>query len=40
MVRAAAPNPLKVVMMRPGLSFAELANLGVRRISVGGASPA
>jgi hypothetical protein len=27
MVRAAAPNPLNVVMMRPGLSIAELANL-------------
>ena len=37
MVRAVAPKPLNVVMMRPGLSVAELAELGVRRISVGGA---
>jgi 2-methylisocitrate lyase-like PEP mutase family enzyme len=37
MVRAVAPKPLNVVMMRPGLSLAELADLGVRRISVGGA---
>jgi 2-methylisocitrate lyase-like PEP mutase family enzyme len=37
MVRAVAPKPLNVVMMRPGLSVAELADLGVRRISVGGA---
>jgi 2-methylisocitrate lyase-like PEP mutase family enzyme len=37
MVRAAAPKPLNVVMMRPGLSLAELADLGVRRVSVGGA---
>jgi 2-methylisocitrate lyase-like PEP mutase family enzyme len=36
-VRAVAPKPLNVVMMRPGLSVAELADLGVRRISVGGA---
>jgi 2-methylisocitrate lyase-like PEP mutase family enzyme len=37
MVRAVAPKPLNIVMMRPGLSVAELADLGVRRISVGGA---
>jgi 2-methylisocitrate lyase-like PEP mutase family enzyme len=37
MVRAVAPKPLNVVMMRAGLSVAELADLGVRRISVGGA---
>jgi 2-methylisocitrate lyase-like PEP mutase family enzyme len=37
LVRAVAPKPLNVVMMRPGLSVAELADLGVRRISVGGA---
>ncbi len=37
MVRAVAPNPLNVLMMRPGLKFSELAELGVRRISVGGA---
>ena len=34
---ALSPEPLNVVMMRPGLSVAELADLGVRRISVGGA---
>ena len=37
LVRAVQPKPLNVVMMRPGLSVAELADLGVRRISVGGA---
>jgi 2-methylisocitrate lyase-like PEP mutase family enzyme len=37
MVRAVAPKPLNVLMMGPGLSVAELADLGVRRISVGGA---
>jgi 2-methylisocitrate lyase-like PEP mutase family enzyme len=37
MVRAVAPKPVNVLMMRPGLSVAELADLGVRRISVGGA---
>lgn len=37
LVRAVAPRPLNVLMMREGLSVAELANLGVRRISVGGA---
>jgi 2-methylisocitrate lyase-like PEP mutase family enzyme len=37
MVRAVAPKPLNVVMFRPGPSVAELADLGVRRISVGGA---
>jgi 2-methylisocitrate lyase-like PEP mutase family enzyme len=36
MVRAVAPRPLNVLMMGPGLSVAELADLGVRRISVGG----
>lgn len=36
MVRAVAPKPLSVLMMAPGLSVAELADLGVRRISVGG----
>jgi 2-methylisocitrate lyase-like PEP mutase family enzyme len=36
MVRAVAPKPLNVLMMRPGLQLAELAELGVRRISVGG----
>ena len=37
MVKAVAPKPLNVLMMRPGLRLAELAELGVRRISVGGA---
>ncbi len=37
MVRAVAPKPLNVLMTRPGLSVTELADLGVRRISVGGA---
>ena len=37
MVRAVAPKPLNVLAMGPGLSVAELAGLGVRRISVGGA---
>ena len=37
MVRAVAPKPLNVLMMRPGLQFSELADLGVRRVSVGGA---
>ena len=37
MARAVAPRPLNVLMFAPGLSVAELADLGVRRISVGGA---
>jgi 2-methylisocitrate lyase-like PEP mutase family enzyme len=37
MVRAVAPRPLNVLMMRPGPSVRELEDLGVRRISVGGA---
>lgn len=37
MVRAVAPKPLNVLVMRPGTSVAELADLGVRRISIGGA---
>jgi 2-methylisocitrate lyase-like PEP mutase family enzyme len=37
MVSAVAPKPLNVLIMRPGLQFSELAELGVRRISVGGA---
>jgi 2-methylisocitrate lyase-like PEP mutase family enzyme len=36
MVRAVAPKPVNVLMMRPGLKVAELAELGVRRISIGG----
>ena len=37
MVSAVTPKPLNVLMMKPGLQFSELADLGVRRISVGGA---
>jgi 2-methylisocitrate lyase-like PEP mutase family enzyme len=37
MVRAVAPKPLNVLVMNPEMSVAELAELGVRRISVGGA---
>jgi 2-methylisocitrate lyase-like PEP mutase family enzyme len=37
MVRAVAPRPLNVLMSGPGLSLAQLADLGVRRVSVGGA---
>jgi len=37
LVRAVAPKPLNVLMFRPGPSLAELAELGVRRVSVGGA---
>ena len=36
-VRAVAPKPVNVVMMRPGPSLAELTDLGVRRVSIGGA---
>ncbi len=37
MVRAVAPKPLNVLVMGAGMSVAELAELGVRRISIGGA---
>src|SRR2546425_8454464 len=37
MVRAVHPLPLNVLMSGPGLTLAELADLGVRRISIGGA---
>ncbi len=37
LVGALAPKPVNVLMPKPGLSVAELADLGVRRISVGGA---
>ena len=37
MVRAVSPKPLNVLMAWPGPSVAELAEIGVRRISVGGA---
>jgi 2-methylisocitrate lyase-like PEP mutase family enzyme len=37
MVRAVAPKPVNVLMLGGGLAVAELADLGVRRISIGGA---
>ena len=37
MVRAVAPLPLNVLVMRPEMRVAELTELGVRRISIGGA---
>ena len=37
MVRAVAPKPVNILMPGPGLTVAELADLGVRRVSVGGA---
>jgi len=36
-VRAVSPKPVNVLMGAPGMSVAELAGLGVRRISTGGA---
>ena len=36
MVRALAPKPLNVLVMDPAVTVAELADLGVRRISIGG----
>jgi 2-methylisocitrate lyase-like PEP mutase family enzyme len=36
-VRAVSPKPVNVLMSGPGLTMAQLADLGVRRISVGGA---
>ena len=37
MVKAVAPKPVNVLVRGPGISFAELRDLGVRRVSVGGA---
>jgi 2-methylisocitrate lyase-like PEP mutase family enzyme len=37
MVRAVAPKPVNVLMSGAGFTVAELADLGVRRISIGGA---
>lgn len=37
MVKAVAPKPVNVLMFGPGLGLAELADLGVRRVSIGGA---
>lgn len=36
MVRAVAPKPLNVLIMNPATTIAEMADLGVRRLSVGG----
>jgi 2-methylisocitrate lyase-like PEP mutase family enzyme len=36
-VRAVAPKPVNVLVWRPGLTVTQLADLGVRRISVGSA---
>jgi 2-methylisocitrate lyase-like PEP mutase family enzyme len=36
-VRAVAPTPVNVLVTGPGLRVADLADLGVRRVSVGGA---
>ncbi len=36
MVRAVAPKPLTILVLRPGWNLAALADLGVRRVSVGG----
>lgn len=36
-VKAVAPRPVNVVMMRSGLSLRRLEDLGVRRVSIGGA---
>ena len=36
MVRAVAPKPVNLLVMRPDATQAEIADLGVRRISVGG----
>ena len=37
MVKAVHPKPVNVLVSAPGLSVSQLADLGVRRISVGGA---
>lgn len=37
MVKAVAPKPLNVLVMSPDMTVSQLADLGVRRISVGGA---
>jgi 2-methylisocitrate lyase-like PEP mutase family enzyme len=37
MVRAVAPKPVNVLVLDPRMTVAELADLGVRRVSVGGA---
>jgi len=37
LVKAVTPKPLNVLVVQPGMTVAALADLGVRRISVGGA---
>ena len=37
LVKAVSPKPINIVMMRPGLSFAELADLGIQQISISSA---
>lgn len=37
LVAAVAPKPLNIIISRPGLSVAEVAAAGVRRVSTGGA---
>lgn len=37
LVNAVAPKPVNILVVGPGVTFAEYADLGVRRISVGGA---
>jgi 2-methylisocitrate lyase-like PEP mutase family enzyme len=37
MVKALAPRPVNILMSGPGHTLAELADLGVRRVSIGGA---
>ncbi|MBG9388428.1 isocitrate lyase/PEP mutase family protein [Caenimonas aquaedulcis] len=37
MVRAVAPKPVNVVISKPGTRVADFAEMGVRRISIGGA---
>jgi 2-methylisocitrate lyase-like PEP mutase family enzyme len=37
LVKAVAPKPVNVLVVGPGTTFAEYADLGVRRISIGGA---
>jgi len=36
MVRAVAPKPVNLLARNPGLSLAEIADLGIRRVSAGG----
>src|SRR5271170_1526213 len=37
LVKAVAPKPVNVLVVGPGITLAEFAELGVRRISIGGA---